>query len=73
MNEPISTTQISIPLAEYEALRKDRLRFEWMLPICSCTDDDSKVTDARALRVAAALMLGKSGRDAIDTAMEGSL
>jgi len=54
--------------AQLAEARKDTARLDWVLPIMSCTDGPESETDERALRVAGALMLGKTGRDAIDAA-----
>lgn len=62
---------MTITKEEFESLSQDRVRLNWVMPVLSCTDDDSALTDQRAMHIAAALMLGKTGRDAIDTAMEG--
>lgn len=44
----------------------DAQRLEWVLPILSLAEGDG---DARALRIAGALMLGKTGLEALDEAM----
>lgn len=50
----------------------DTQRLEWMLPLMSVVDDPTGLGEKRTAALAAALMLGKNGRDAIDFAMEGS-
>lgn len=53
-------------------LLADQRRLEWLLTVMSLEDDQGKVGGPRTAALAAALMLGKTGRDAIDFAMEGS-
>lgn len=50
----------------------DQRRLEWLLPVMSLAGDQANVGVARTLALGAALMLGKTDRDAIDFAMEGS-
>lgn len=50
----------------------DTQRLEWMLPLVSTLDDPTGVGHKRTLALAAALQLGKTGRDAVDFALEGS-
>ena len=63
-----STAPIHPPSAPYT----DTQRLEWLLPVMSLDDDPARVGDRRTIALAAAFMLGKTGRDAIDFAMEGS-
>lgn len=44
----------------------DTQRLDWVMDILSLTENNG---DAKAMRLCAAVMLGKQGRDAIDTAM----
>lgn len=60
----------SLPLWEPES--PDTQRLNWLLPLVTVLDDPTNVGGPRTQALAAALMLGKSGRDAIDYAMEGS-
>jgi hypothetical protein len=48
----------------------DTERVDWLLAVLSADDCDPKIADARAILLGAAIMLGKKGREAIDTAME---
>lgn len=50
----------------------DTQRLDWLLPVMSMDADPARVGDKRTVALAAAFMLGKSGREAIDFAMEGS-
>jgi len=50
----------------------DTQRLEWLLPAMAALDDPQNVGNKRTVALSAAFMLGKSGRDAIDFAMEGS-
>ena len=50
----------------------DTQRLDWMLPLMSLADDPNNLGGPRTKALAAALVLGKTGRDAIDYAMEGS-
>lgn len=50
----------------------DTQRLEWLLPVVAALDDPQSVGNKRTVALAAAFMLGKSGRGAIDYAMEGS-
>ena len=50
----------------------DQRRLEWLLPVIGTAGDTDRVGNARTLALGAALMLGKTDRDAIDFAMEGS-
>lgn len=49
----------------------DTQRLEWVLPLLSLDDGDGAPGNRRTVALASALVLGKSGRDAIDFAMEG--
>ena len=60
------------PSAPTNAPFTDTQRLDWMLPLMSLQDDRENVGDKRTVALSAALVLGKSGRDAIDFAMEGS-
>ncbi len=53
-----------------EGLMADKDRLEWALPIL--TGDDSRETSAKAIHLGGALMLNKSGREAIDAAIDAS-
>lgn len=50
----------------------DTQRLEWLLPVMAAVDDPARVGDKRTVALSAAFVLGKSGREAIDFAMEGS-
>ena len=50
----------------------DTQRLDWLLPVMAAIDDPAHVGDRRTVALSAAFMLGKSGREAIDFAMEGS-
>lgn len=50
----------------------DTQRLDWMMPMMSLGDDPARVGNKRTVALASALVLGKTGRDAIDYAMEGS-
>ena len=50
----------------------DTQRLNWMLTMMSLGDDPANVGDKRTAALAATILLGKQGRDAIDFAMEGS-
>lgn len=50
----------------------DSQRLDWMLPLVADVDDPAGVGDRRTAALSAAFLIGKSGRDAIDFAMEGS-
>ena len=50
----------------------DTQRLDWLLPLVTVLDDPTNVGGPRTQALAAALVLGKTGRDAIDYAMEGS-
>jgi hypothetical protein len=50
----------------------DTQRLDWLLPLVTVLDDPNNLGGPRTKALAAALVLGKSGRDAIDYAMEGS-
>ena len=56
----------------HQALLDDQRRLEWLLPVIGTAGDTDRVGNARTMALGAALMLGKTGRDAIDFAMEGS-
>ncbi len=56
-------------LAELAELRKDKERLEWCMSLLSLTGDSEAVIDARTVRLGGALLLSKSGREAIDEAM----
>lgn len=60
------------PAAASEGLRADQRRLEWLLPVIGTAGDTDRVGNARTMALGAALMLGKTDRDAIDFAMEGS-
>lgn len=47
----------------------DTERLEWALPILTSDDE----ADARAELVAGALLMGKSGREALDLAISGDI
>lgn len=51
-----------------DALQADRRRLEWLIPVI---DDSDAAGGPRTMALGAALMVGKTGRDAIDYAMEG--
>ena len=55
-----------------DTLLADQRRLEWILPVMSLSSDPASVGHARTMALGAALMLGKTDRDAIDFAMEGS-
>jgi hypothetical protein len=50
----------------------DTTRLEWLLPVLELAPADADLSNQRSMALAAALMMGKSGRDALDFAMEGS-
>lgn len=54
-------------LAAYDAAQRDSAALEWALPII--TGDDTPEVNARMIAVGIQLMLGKTGRDAIDAAI----
>lgn len=56
----------AITEGELRELRADAERLDFLLPVLQLAEGDG---DGRAMRLAAVLMLGKSGRAAIDTAM----
>ena len=60
------------PTPSTEELLADQRRLEWLLTVMSLEDDQGEVGGPRTAALGAALMLGKTGRDAIDFAMEGS-
>lgn len=53
-------------------LLADQRRLQWLLPVIGTAGDPDHVGNARTMALGAALMLGKTDRDAIDFAMEGS-
>ena len=55
-----------------QRLHDDQKRLEWCMVILELTEAPPNVADHRVAAMAAALMLGKTGRDALDYAMEGS-
>ena len=58
--------------ASAQALIADQRRLEWLLTVMSLDDDPKGLGGHRTVALGAALMLGKTGRDAVDYAMEGS-
>lgn len=52
-------------------MQTDTTRLDWVLDILSLGEDDAKA-DSKTLKIMGAIMLGKTGRDAIDAAMENS-
>lgn len=61
-----------VPAHPTSAPFTDRQRLEWLLPLIAQVDDPARVGDKRTVALSAAFMLGKSGREAIDFAIEGS-
>lgn len=59
-------------MADTDDLLADQRRIDWLLPVICLEDDAGGVGRPRTLALAAALMLGLVGRDAIDYAREGS-
>lgn len=55
---------------ELKQLQADKARLEWIMPILSLTDAGESLVDSRMTKLAGALLLGQSGREAIDTARE---
>lgn len=55
-------------IAQLEAeLEKYRQRMEWVMPILSLAEGPTvKTTDERTMKIAGALMMGKSGLEALD-------
>lgn len=60
------------PVCEPCSYFTDTQRLEWLLPVMAAVDDPARVGDKRTVALSAAFVLGKSGREAIDFAMEGS-
>lgn len=72
---PTNWLPISLPQAPAHppsAPFTDTQRLEWLLPVMAAVDDPARVGDKRTVALSAAFVLGKSGREAIDFAMEGS-
>ena len=66
--KPLAQAPIHPPSAPFT----DTQRLDWLLPVMAALDDPAHVGDKRTVALSAAFMLGKSGREAIDFAMEGS-
>ena len=56
----------------HQRLLDDQKRLEWLFPVLTKLDDPTGIGGPRTAALGAALMLGKTGRDALDYAMEGS-
>lgn len=69
---PAPVSSARAPIHPTSAPYTDTQRLEWMLPLVSTLDDPTGVGHKRTLALAAALQLGKTGRDAVDFALEGS-
>lgn len=68
-------TTVPIPERRVDALQRlhdDQKRLEWLFPVLTKLDDPAGIGGPRTAALGAALMLGKTGRDALDYAMEGS-
>ena len=50
----------------------DTARIDWLIPVIATVNGQAEVGRARTLALAAALLVGLAGRDAIDYAREGS-
>ena len=61
-----------VATASSDTLLADQRRLEWILPLISLDSDPLGLGQKRTMALGAALMLGKTDRDAIDFAMEGS-
>lgn len=71
-HDPAERPSGFVPIHPPSAPFTDTQRLEWLLPVMAALDDPANVGNKRTVALASAFMLGKSGRDAIDFAMEGS-
>lgn len=56
-------------LAEIAALREDKARLDWILPVLELADLPAEEKNERTFAIAGSMMQMKSGREAIDAAM----
>ena len=59
----------AVLFADVEDALRDRKRLEWLLPVIN--GEDENVADHRTAALTAGLMLGKTGVELVDYAMEG--